>query len=93
MIGFICNPNQWPVDDYGAPVLNSTSDAVLYAHIIQSFQWRQFQLDHLISKFDDDFNELIGSKDPDLDKLAQLAFRIQFYRECIEEVKMITKED
>lgn len=88
----IINYSQWPRRDDGSPIFNSTNDAFFYAELIYSnvgecnkiYQFR-FNTLYLM--------EIIRSnKNADLQDLFDLAFRSQFFRECLEEVNRIIND-
>ncbi len=84
--------SKWPTTNTGQPKLFCTEDAYFYANLI-------YDHEHLIAgirKYHDqarkDLMELSKDDNADLDAMGNLATKVQYYRECLEEIQRINDD-
>lgn len=88
----ITNLSTWPKDRRGLPIFTSSQDAFLYAQLIENNPDKQKML--ILSRQDAyiKLRHERHSKQPNLQRMMDLAIRAQLYRECSEEVQRIKDE-
>lgn len=82
----------WPLRKNGEPIITCSEDAIYFGHLIsKDVGWIK-----LLKKFRRnayyDMAALKKKSTPDFDRLFELSFRAQMYREALEEVERIDNE-
>ena len=81
---FLKPPDEWVL-------LEDTVHALRYAAEIWKDEPKLVQLNLQYNQIKDLYDEYYNLPDHDLDQMAQLAFQIQFLRECVQEIKRLTE--
>lgn len=83
----------WPRTETGEPLFTCSEDAIFYAHIIFNNYIERVNIAILRSVVIDTLQGMRKNVIPNIDRMMDLAVKGQFYRECLEEVERIEKED
>jgi len=82
----------WPKRKNGEPLLTCSEDATYFGHLIHGNKLWTDHLKKLRRKLYFDMATLKKKVNPNFDRLFELSFRAQTYREALEEVERIDNE-
>ena len=83
------NFENWPRTAAGAPVFTCTEDATYFAHLCTDEPDEIDLLIRLRKGAHARIAEQRARREPDFQRMLDLAYKAQFYRECLEEIKRI----
>ena len=92
MRGHAFNLNTWPLKKNGEPTLTCSEDAIYFGHLISKNNGWILLLKKLRRNAYFDMAKLKEKVSPNFDRLFELSFRAQMYREALEEVERIDNE-
>lgn len=83
------NFENWPRDAGGNPIFTSTEQAIFYAHLCSHEPDEIYRLTMLRKGAYARIAEQRTKREPNLQRMMDLAVKAQFYRECLEEITRI----
>jgi len=93
MIKTITDLAQWPKTKDAVPIFTCTEDAIFYAQLVFGDEDRRLKLVHFRRSFLYELQVLRSGSSHNLTRVFDLAVKSQFFRECLEELERIEKED
>jgi len=86
---FANNFGNWPRTRGDEPIFTCTEDAIYYAHLCSDEPDEIDRLTRLRKGAYLRIAEQRGKREPNFQRMMDLAVKAQFYRECLEEIKRI----
>jgi len=83
---------QWPRRKNNELVFKTTHEAIFYANLIYDHKRLVDEIDMLLRSARRQLADQRQTKEPNLDRLMNIAVKGQFFRECLDEVKRIREE-
>ncbi|MBA7496007.1 hypothetical protein ES702_06604 [subsurface metagenome] len=79
----------WPRTKAGKPIFTCTEQAIYFAHLCSHNEGQISQLTILRKEAYQSIATQRSKRQPNYQKMMDLAFKAQFYRECLEEITRI----
>jgi len=90
---FITDLAQWKRSKDGAPIFTCTEEAFFYAQLIYRRDAERLKISHLRRDTLFKLRTMRTGTSPNYQRMLDLAVKAQFYRECLEELSRIEKEE
>jgi len=81
--------HSWPRDKGGNPIFTCTEQAIFFAHLCSDEEGESDRLALLRKASYVAIAEQRSKREPNYQRMMDLAFKAQMYRECLEEIQRI----